>query len=91
MLDVLCAVLPISSSMCQAQEQIGDTVRFPDSLRGMRQMLKEDNRNGNHLLAVLDESEWARVAPHLVEKRACECYRVVRKECERLLPDLKAM
>ena len=29
-------------------------------------MLKEDNRNGNHLLAVLDESEWARVAPHLV-------------------------
>lgn len=54
-------------------------------------MLKEDNRTGNHLLAVLDESEWARVAPHLVEKRACECYRVVRRECERLLPDLKAM
>jgi CRP-like cAMP-binding protein len=29
-------------------------------------MLKEDNRNGNHLLAVLDESAWSRVAPHLV-------------------------
>ncbi|WP_035546335.1 Crp/Fnr family transcriptional regulator [Burkholderia sp. 9120] len=29
-------------------------------------MLKEDHRNGNHLLAVLDEPEWARVAPHLV-------------------------
>jgi CRP-like cAMP-binding protein len=29
-------------------------------------MLKEDHRNGNYLLAVLDEAEWARVAPHLV-------------------------
>jgi CRP-like cAMP-binding protein len=29
-------------------------------------MLKEDNRNGNHLLAVVDESAWSRVAPHLV-------------------------
>jgi Mn-dependent DtxR family transcriptional regulator len=26
-----------------------------------------------------------------LEKRVCECYEVVRKECERLLPDLKAM
>jgi CRP-like cAMP-binding protein len=26
-----------------------------------------------------------------LEKRVCECYRVVRRECERLLPDLKAM
>jgi CRP-like cAMP-binding protein len=32
----------------------------------MWQMLKEDHRHGNHLLAVLDEAEWARVAPHLV-------------------------
>jgi CRP-like cAMP-binding protein len=32
----------------------------------MWQMLKEDNRNGNHLLAVLDEAEWARIASHLV-------------------------
>ncbi|MFM0698223.1 Crp/Fnr family transcriptional regulator [Paraburkholderia sediminicola] len=29
-------------------------------------MLKEDHRNGNHLLSVLDEAEWTRVAPHLV-------------------------
>jgi CRP-like cAMP-binding protein len=29
-------------------------------------MLKEDHRTGNHLLAVLDEAEWTRVAPHLV-------------------------
>jgi CRP-like cAMP-binding protein len=29
-------------------------------------MLKEDYRSGNHLLAVLDEAEWARVAPNLV-------------------------
>jgi CRP-like cAMP-binding protein len=29
-------------------------------------MLKEDHRNGNRLLSVLDEAEWARVAPHLV-------------------------
>ncbi|WP_341318498.1 Crp/Fnr family transcriptional regulator [Paraburkholderia sp. IMGN_8] len=29
-------------------------------------MLKEDHRNGNHLLAALDEAEWARVALHLV-------------------------
>jgi CRP-like cAMP-binding protein len=29
-------------------------------------MLKEDHRNGNHLLAVLPEAEWARFAPHLV-------------------------
>ncbi|MEW9585170.1 Crp/Fnr family transcriptional regulator [Paraburkholderia sp. DGU8] len=28
-------------------------------------MLKEDHRNGNHLLAVLDDEEWARVAPHI--------------------------
>src|SRR5471032_350167 len=26
-----------------------------------------------------------------LEKRVCECYEVVRKECERLLPDLKAL
>jgi CRP-like cAMP-binding protein len=26
-----------------------------------------------------------------LERRVCECYRVVRRECERLLPDLKAM
>jgi CRP-like cAMP-binding protein len=32
----------------------------------MWQMLKEANRNGNHLLAVLDEAEWARIASHLV-------------------------
>jgi CRP-like cAMP-binding protein len=32
----------------------------------MRQMLKEDHRNGNHLLKVLPEAEWARFAPHLV-------------------------
>ncbi|CAE6762038.1 Crp/Fnr family transcriptional regulator [Paraburkholderia nemoris] len=29
-------------------------------------MLKEDSRNGNNLLSVLNEVEWARVAPHLV-------------------------
>ncbi|PZR49270.1 Crp/Fnr family transcriptional regulator [Paraburkholderia fungorum] len=29
-------------------------------------MLKEYQRNGNYLLAVLEEAEWARVAPHLV-------------------------
>jgi CRP-like cAMP-binding protein len=29
-------------------------------------MLKEDYRTGNHLLAVLNEAEWARVAPDLV-------------------------
>lgn len=29
-------------------------------------MLKEDHRNGNHLLAVLPEVEWARLAPYVV-------------------------
>lgn len=29
-------------------------------------MLKEDHRSGNHLLGVLDEAEWTRIAPHLV-------------------------
>lgn len=29
-------------------------------------MLKEDNRNGNHLLAVLPHAEWARLSPFLV-------------------------
>ncbi|WP_420995019.1 Crp/Fnr family transcriptional regulator [Cupriavidus sp. 30B13] len=29
-------------------------------------MLNEDHRNGNHLLAVLPEAEWARIAPHMV-------------------------
>ncbi|MEZ0600949.1 Crp/Fnr family transcriptional regulator [Paraburkholderia sp. IW21] len=29
-------------------------------------MLKEDYRSGNHLLAVLPEAEWARIALHLV-------------------------
>ena len=29
-------------------------------------MLKEDHRTGNHLLAVLPEVEWTRVAPHLL-------------------------
>ncbi|MFP6559392.1 Crp/Fnr family transcriptional regulator [Paraburkholderia sp. B3] len=29
-------------------------------------MLKEDHRTGNHLLAVLPDAEWARLAPHLV-------------------------
>jgi CRP-like cAMP-binding protein len=29
-------------------------------------MLKEDHRNGNHLLAVLPQAEWACFAPHLV-------------------------
>jgi CRP-like cAMP-binding protein len=29
-------------------------------------MLKEDHRNRNHLLAVLPEAEWARIAPHIV-------------------------
>lgn len=29
-------------------------------------MLREDHRSGNHLLGVLDEDEWARIAPYLV-------------------------
>jgi len=29
-------------------------------------VLKEDHRTGNHLLAVLPDAEWARLAPHLV-------------------------
>jgi CRP-like cAMP-binding protein len=32
----------------------------------MWQMLKEDHRNGNHLLAALPEAEWSRFAPHLL-------------------------
>lgn len=29
-------------------------------------MLREDHRSGNHLLRVLDEDEWARIAPYVV-------------------------
>jgi CRP-like cAMP-binding protein len=62
--DVSAAFIPLCKMTCQ--DRFANSDEASGHTDGEWQMLDERHRIGNHLLTVLPEPEWGRVAPHLV-------------------------